>query len=691
MKRSALGLGMSYVLLATLAGGCAGEGDTESVGATKQSLCSGVLVTSDDADYSVAPGPTVRWTAAGSCTGTPQYIFWLLNPNGTWTLVQDWSAVGFYDWNTSGLPNGLYQMQVWVRDANGWPNQFDAYGYHYFTLANSPPCSSASSVRNPTSGAVGTPVQFTNSAGPCTTPEFQIWHLPPGGSWQLESNYATSNATYNWVTTGQPTGLHYFQIWTRQQGSTRSYEAYTSFTYNMSTASPCTSAGLSFAPVGHAAVGANVTLTASAGSCGTPNYRYFIAPPGGAYQELQGWTASPTVQWNTTLAAAGTYNFQVWVRASDSSAAYEAYIGRTYTLDAVASTASLSISGGWEHNCQLTSAGKVGCWGYNAHGELGAGISDAYAVSPVAVSGVTQGISLGSGYAHSCAVVAGGTVKCWGQNTSGQLGNGTTADSSTPVNVAGITSGARVAGGTAHTCLALADGSVRCWGYNSQGQLGNGNRANSSTPVAVSSLGGNATQISAGYYHSCALLSGGTVRCWGLNGDGQLGDGTNTNSLTPVTVSGLTGVTAISSDGSNSCALKSDGTIWCWGQNTSFGTLGSGSTTPQSTPVQIPGITTAKSVAVGIYHGCAALQDNTATCWGSNVYGQLGNATNTDSLAPVPVSNLTTITSVGVANYASCALLADGTAACWGYNGLGALGNGSTQHSNVPVVVGAIP
>ena len=191
--------------------------------------------------------------------------------------------------------------------------------------------------------------------------------------------------------------------------------------------------------------------------------------------------------------------------------------------------------------------------------------------------------------------------------------------------------------------------------------------------------------MSNGYYHSCAVLQAGTVSCWGYNASGALGNGTTTSSLSPVTVSGLTGVVAISSFNSNTCARKSDGTVWCWGANSAEGALGNGSTTMQITPVQVAGITNARDISTGALHSCAVLQTGTAKCWGSNAYGQLGNATNTSSSVPVNVASLTNAVSIGVSNAVTCAVLSDNTTACWGKGDVGELGNGAYAHSNIPV------
>ena len=188
-----------------------------------------------------------------------------------------------------------------------------------------------------------------------------------------------------------------------------------------------------------------------------------------------------------------------------------------------------------------------------------------------------------AGIQHSCAVLSDGTVNCWGSNFSGQLGDGSTTDSTSPVIVDGITIATQVSAGADHSCALLSGGTVKCWGNNGDGQLGDGTTTNSSSPVSVSGIT-NATQISAGYQHSCALLTGGTVKCWGYNGYGQLGDGTPTDSSSPVSVTGITTATQVSASETHTCALLSDGTVKCWGANDD-GELGDGTVTSSNSPV----------------------------------------------------------------------------------------------------------
>ncbi|MFZ5893973.1 MAG: RCC1 domain-containing protein [Myxococcota bacterium] len=663
---------------------CGSSSEAESVGSAAGNLCTGGALVSNISNYSASPGTQVTWTGSANCQfANPEYQFWRQSTGGVWSIVQAWSTSNTYNWDTTGFADGTYNWQVWVREA-GSTAAWETYYGRPFQLLTGGPCSSVTSTPTPRNSAtVGTTVQISNSANCNTsTATYQIWHLAPGGTWQILQPYSTT-ATFNWDTTGAPLGNHQFQIWVRAQGLQTAYDAYTGFGFTV-TATACTGATISANPASPQAAGTPVTISATAATCSTPTYQFWMMPPGGAWTMVQDFSTTSSYNWDTSSGAAGAYSFQVWIRQQGTTnVSYETYAGLNYSTSGSATGGVSLVTSGGYHSCAIVGT-ATDCWGYNPNGEVGAATSPIY--TPTPVSGLTTTSSIGAGYNHTCVALNDGTAACFGLNSNGQLGNGSTTSSSSPVTVSGLSNVIFVTGGAYHSCALLNDGTARCWGYNSQGQVGNRVAGtNELTPVTVTGLTG-AASLSAGYYHSCALMTNGAVRCWGYNANGQLGNGTTTNSLAPVAVSGLSGATAVASSASSNCAILSDTSVRCWGYNAD-GQLGNGNTNDSSTPVTVTGLTGAVSIAVGPYHSCVALQDGTVSCWGLNTYGELGNGTTTNSTTPVAVTGLTNATSVTVGFHHSCALLADGTAACWGYGGQGELGNGGQTDSAVPVAV----
>lgn len=243
--------------------------------------------------------------------------------------------------------------------------------------------------------------------------------------------------------------------------------------------------------------------------------------------------------------------------------------------------------------------------GGNNWGQLGNGTTT-YSSTPVDVAGLTSGVvAISAGDEQTCALTTAGGVKCWGGNEYGQLGNGMTHSSTTPVDVSGLSTGvAAISAGDGHTCAVTTGGGAKCWGYNVAGQLGDGTRTDSSIPVDVSGLSSGIAAISAGFEQTCAVTTTGGAKCWGDNGFGELGDGTTTERFTPVDVSGLSsGVAAISAgDMEHTCAMTTAGGAKCWGYNYQ-GQLGDGTWTNSSIPVDVIGLTSCgqpmSPVAVG--------------------------------------------------------------------------------------------
>jgi alpha-tubulin suppressor-like RCC1 family protein len=355
--------------------------------------------------------------------------------------------------------------------------------------------------------------------------------------------------------------------------------------------------------------------------------------------------------------------------------------------------AIVSLATGYNHSCVITSSQGVQCWGRNDSGQVGDG-TFTNELTPVDVIGLAGPVIAidGGGQGHTCAIISGGAVQCWGRNRNGQLGDGSLTNSATPVNVVGLPGPATaITTGGDHTCALINTGAMLCWGRNDSGQLGNGNMVDSSTPVNVVGLGSGVTAVDAGGNHTCAIVSGGDLKCWGANGFGQVGDGTTVDRTTPVDVSGMTsGVLGVSNGGqASACAVDSSHAAKCWGNN-KYGQLGDGTTTNRVTPVQVSDLTSGVKAlsAGGAGQICALMTSSGIKCWGRNDFGQIGDGTTTQRPTPVDVSGLSSgVGSVATGGNHTCALMVVRSVKCWGNNAFGAVGDGTLANRSTPVEV----
>lgn len=380
----------------------------------------------------------------------------------------------------------------------------------------------------------------------------------------------------------------------------------------------------------------------------------------------------------------------------------------------VAAAGALSfrqVTTGGYHTCGLTGDGKAYCWGDNYDGRLGNGINTgpdscpfpapweptACSTRPVAVLGGLSFRQLAAGGYHTCGVTASGKAYCWGDNSTGQLGDGTTNVSFSPVAVAGGLTFRALYGGGSHTCGVTTDGKAYCWGWNASGQLGNGTRKGpeicpaytnpcSTRPVAV--LGNHVfRQLAAGSSHTCGVAPDGVAYCWGSNFNGELGDSTYPRlRLRPVLVSGTRLYRQLEGGESHTCGVTPADRAFCWGRGAD-GQLGNGKTYLSFWPRRVAGDVSFASVAAGLRYSCGLATDGRGYCWGANYNGQLGDGTTTDALTPVAVTGGLLFNQLAAGDVHACGKTSAAALYCWGWNAIGQLGDGTTTDRPVPAAV----
>lgn len=338
-----------------------------------------------------------------------------------------------------------------------------------------------------------------------------------------------------------------------------------------------------------------------------------------------------------------------------------------------------TVAAGVKHSCMLDTEGRALCWGNNESGQLGDGTFTERATAAV-VAGDFTFSWVSSGGTHTCGVSRDGDAYCWGANESGQLGDGTATPRSAPVRVSGSANYRIVRAGRFHTCGLTTGGGVRCWGSNSRGQLGDGSRSGRSTPATVA-LGGPAGAITVGSAHSCAITRTGEAYCWGRNDAGQLGDGATADRATAAPVAGTARFVSIAAGLSHTCAISTDGDLYCWGSNR-YGQLGAPGASV-STPQKVEGAGPFLTLTSGNDHTCARGRDGRAWCWGRNAYGQLGDGSTADRDRPTLVRGPGAFSALNAAGAHTCGV-SGGDTFCWGYNTDGQLGVGDRENASLP-------
>jgi alpha-tubulin suppressor-like RCC1 family protein len=386
--------------------------------------------------------------------------------------------------------------------------------------------------------------------------------------------------------------------------------------------------------------------------------------------------------------------------ANDQGQVFETTSGPyTEPREALVNIRASSIASGDQHSCALLIGGGARCWGDGNDGELGGGVTAFHFPMAPDFTGLAAPVQLSLGGDHSCALLADGTISCWGDDDFGQVGNGAAAgDVGSPSPTLALPGGATataIAAGRRHTCAVLDDGQVSCWGSDDHQQLGNGLAGSRDAPTDLVALpvGRRAVAITAGWEHTCAVLDDGAVTCWGRSDFGRLGGGALTDDaatpIAPVALpEGRTAV-ALAAGLAHTCALLDNGGISCWGLNAN-GQLGTGGGAPQLTPSGVLAMAAASAISAGNFHTCAVLTDSRVTCWGADATGQVGNgATAGDVLAPpqpitARLSVLPGVNTIDTGTNHTCAVDEMRSVHCWGSGLDGKVGTGSPVNASNP-------
>lgn len=345
------------------------------------------------------------------------------------------------------------------------------------------------------------------------------------------------------------------------------------------------------------------------------------------------------------------------------------------------------VSAGGQHTCGITTDNRAYCWGENSGGQVGDG-STTDRLAPVAVAGTRRFRQVSAGDHFTCGVTTDYRAYCWGGGHAGELGDGTGTTHLRPVPVAGGHRFREVDAGDFHSCaVSYPDRHAYCWGYNADGESGDGTTTNPHlTPVAVSG-GHEFRQVRAGGRHTCGVTTSREAFCWGENLYGEIGDGSEgVPRIIPTLVAGGRRFVQVDVGISHSCGVTPHDRAFCWGYGGN-GQVGDGGSTRRLTPVAVAGGLSFERVSAGDHHTCGETTSNRTYCWGDNDGGQLGDRTKITRLTPVAVVGGHFFSQLSAGAWHTCARTPAAVAYCWGDGGNGRLGNGSTRDRVRPVAV----
>ncbi|MCL2503163.1 MAG: cell wall-binding repeat-containing protein [Coriobacteriia bacterium] len=476
-------------------------------------------------------------------------------------------------------------------------------------------------------------------------------------------------------------GTHTLEFWaTDNAGNIEAPAKTATFFVDIDTTPPTVLSDAAAGYLGEAVI----TITGTDAESGMASVTYIV--DSGTPVETLGSMAVATV---STL---GTHTIEYF--ATDVAGNDSVTVSKTFEITALPTgfVKWASVSAGDNHSLGLKSDGTLWAWGQNSAGQLGDGTTVAKN-APVRIGNHTDWQAVATGGSYSLALKADGSLYAWGSNQYGQLGDGTVGAAmgkNAPVRVGTDNDWTAVAAGNEHSLGLKGDGTLWSWGRNSQGQLGDGTTGNKAVPTQVGA-DDDWMAVAGGNTHSLALKSDGSLWAWGQNGSGQLGDGTTAGKSVPTRVG--TGMGWETASGYNhTLALKDGGTLWAWGNNGS-GQLGDGTTgtaNNKNAPVLVG--TGFSAISAGrSTHSLAIKADGTLYAWGSNGSGQLGDGTNAAKSTPTQVGTGTGWTAVSGGASHSLAIKSDGSLWAWGANTQGQLGDGTNAAKNVPTLVDGPP